>query len=263
MKCKVELLQGEQVDDLQYMGYEIIQKPAAKAFRFGVDAVLLSGFAGRRIRSGDTVVDLGTGTVIIPVLLGAYTEATVIHGIEIQEEMAEMASRSVIMNGLSENNRVNISCGDFCEIEKLLGSFCEKADVVTCNPPYVKFGGGIVNSIDSVVASRAIARHELKCTFDDVATAASFLLKQGGNFFLIHRPERLADIICSLREHKLEPKEIKFVFARESEKFGLPSLVLIRAAKGGNPKLKILPPFYIYDINEKYDASYEKMGRSI
>lgn len=263
MKIRVDLLQGEQVDDLQYEGFEIIQKPAANAFRFGVDAVLLAGFAGKGIHQGDSVVDLGTGTGIIPVLLGAYTEASIIRGIEIQEEMAEMASRSIKMNGLAENDRAAVIWGDLCKIETVLGSFNQRADAVTCNPPYIKLGGGVVNSGDSVGVSRAIARHELKCTFGDVAAAASFLLKPGGNLFLIHRPERLADILCGLREHKLEPKEIKFVFARESEKFGVPSLVLVRATKGGNPELKILPPFYIYDANEKYDASYEKMYNCI
>lgn len=234
---KVEVKETERIDDLHRNGYQIIQDP--KRFCFGVDAVLLSGFSCAK--KGEKVIDLGTGTGIIPILMEAKTDGEHFTGLEIQVESAEMAKRSVSLNDLGE--KIDIVCGDIKEADKLFkaGSF----DVVTSNPPYMNDGGGLKNDY----GPKAIARHELLCSLDDVAKAAAWLLRFGGRLYMVHRPHRLADIICTLREHRLEPKRLRFVQPYADKE---PNMVLIEASKGGKSMVKVMPPLIIY----KEDGTY-------
>ncbi len=223
--------EDERIDDLQRNGYQIIQKK--KGFCFGMDAVLLSGFA--RVREGENALDLGTGTGIIPILLEAKTEGQHFTGLEIQEEMAEMAGRSVALNGLE--SRVEIVRGDIKEASRLFGK--ASFDVVTSNPPYMNDSHGLKNPD----LPKAIARHEVLCTLEDVVREASLLLKPGGRFYMVHRPHRLAEIITVLKEHKLEPKRMKLVhpFADKDA-----NMVLLEAVRGGRSMMKVEAPVIVY-----------------
>lgn len=240
------LKSGERLDDLQRNGYQIIQNP--DKFCFGMDAVLLSGFAN--VRKGECVLDLGTGTGILPILLAAKTDGAHFTGLEIQEESADMAERSVALNGLQE--RVSIVRGDIKEASAVFGR--GSMSVVTSNPPYMIDAHGLQN--DNVY--KRIARHEVLCTFEDVARETAAVLKSGGRFYLVHRPFRLAQIITCLTAHGLEPKRMKFVHPFvESE----PNMVLIEARKGGNPRLTVEKPLIVYKAPGVYtDEIYEVYG---
>ena len=189
----------ECLDDLQN-GLFIIQKQ--NGFKFGVDAVLLSDFA-KDARS-DNTLDLCTGTGIIPILLSAKTKTENICGIEIQENIAEMAQRSVIYNNLG--GRVHIIQGDLKNAPDIYGRAV--FDKITCNPPYMKYGAGIKNDINT----KSVSRHEVLCSLDDVLRVSSCMLISKGRFFMIHRPSRLADIICGMRSYRIEPKRRKRLF---------------------------------------------------
>ena len=234
---KVEIKDYERVDDLHRNGYMLIQDP--KRFCFGVDAVLLSGFA--TAKKGDKVLDLGTGTGVIPILMSAKTKAEHFSALEIQPESAEMAKRSVMLNDLQD--KIDIIEGDIKKAAEIFkpSSF----DVITTNPPYMNFEGGIKNSYDP----KTIARHEVLCSLDDVASAAQRLLKFGGKFFMVHRPHRLTDIMCVLREHKLEPKRIRFVQPYADRE---PNMVLVEAVRSGKPMIKVMPTLVIYNSDGTY-----------
>lgn len=221
----------ERIDDLQRNGYRIIQKK--NGFCFGMDAVLLSGFA--RVKAGETAVDLGTGTGIIPILLEAKTEGRHFTGLEIQEEFAKMAARSVRLNGLED--RVEIVQGDIREASRLFGK--ASFDVVTSNPPYMNDSHGLKNPD----LPKAIARHEVLCTLEDVVREAAFLLKPGGRFYMVHRPHRLAEIISVLREYRLEPKRMKLVHPFVDKEA---NMVLIEAVRGGRSMMKVEAPVIVY-----------------
>ena len=226
-----ECREDERIDDLQRNGYRIIQKK--KGFCFGMDAVLLSGFA--RVKEGEVAVDLGTGTGIIPILLEAKTEGKHFTGLEIQEEVAEMASRSVALNGLQD--RVAIVRGDIKEASQLFGK--ASFDVVTSNPPYMNDQHGLKNPQEM----KAISRHEVLCTLDDVCREAAALLKPGGRFYMVHRPHRLAEIISALKEYKLEPKRMKMVHPFIDKDS---NMVLIEAVRGGRSMMKVEAPIIVY-----------------
>ena len=223
----VELKERERVDDLQRNGYRIIQR--TDGFCFGMDAVLLSGFA--MVKKGERALDLGTGTGIIPILLEAKTEGEHFSALEIQREVADMARRSVSLNGLEE--KIQIVEGDIREASQIFGA--ASFDVVTSNPPYMNDAHGLKNPD----LPKAIARHEVLCTLDDVVREASRVLKTGGRFYMVHRPHRLAEIITVLRGYKLEPKRMKMVhpFADRDA-----NMVLIEAVKGGGVFLKMEAP---------------------
>ena len=180
------VLPHERVDDLQRNGYGIIQDPGR--FCFGMDAVLLSGFA--KVKEGERVVDLGTGTGIIPILLEAKTAGAHFTGLEIQPESADMARRSVEYNGIGD--RVSIVTGDIKEASRIFGA--ASVDVVTTNPPYMIGQHGMVNDADA----KTIARHEVLCTLDDILRESARLLKPQGRFYMVHRPFRLAEIFCKM-----------------------------------------------------------------
>ena len=234
---KVEIKDYERVDDLHRNGYMLIQDP--KRFCFGIDAVLLSGFA--RAEKGSKVLDLGTGTGVIPILMEAKNEDAHFTALEIQEESAEMASRSVALNGLEE--KIDIVCGDIKEADKLFKA--ASFDVITTNPPYMNDGGGIKNDY----GPKTIARHEVLCSLDDIARVSSKLLKFGGKLFMVHRPHRLTDIMCTLRENKLEPKVIRFVHSYVDKE---PTMVLVEATRSGKPMVKVMPPLIVYGSDGKY-----------
>ncbi len=221
----------ERIDDLERNGYRIIQKKGG--FCFGMDAVLLSGFA--RVREGGAALDLGTGTGIIPILLEAKTEGRYFAGLEIQEEFAEMAARSVRLNGLE--GRVEIVRGDLREASRIFGR--ASFDVVTSNPPYMNDSHGLKNP----ELPKAIARHEVLCTLEDVCREAAALLKPGGSFFMVHRPHRLAEIISTLKAYKLEPKRMKLVHPFVDRDA---NMVLLEAVRGGRSMMKVEAPVIVY-----------------
>ena len=227
----IELKENERIDDLQRNQLKIIQNP--DKFCFGMDAVLLSGFA--RIRPGDRVLDLGTGTGIIPILLSAKTKASQLTGLEIQAESADMADRSVKLNDLQE--RVRIVQGDIREASAIFGAAA--FDDITCNPPYMIGSHGLKNPD----APKAIARHEILCTFEDVARETSRLLKPGGKVFLVHRPFRLAEIMETLMRYQLEPKRMQLVYPYVDKE---PNMVLLEAARGGKSRMTVEKPLIVY-----------------
>ena len=241
-----ELRPGERLDDLNRNGYKIIQNP--EKFCFGMDAVLLSGFA--KVKTGENALDLGTGTGIIPILLEAKTDGKHFTGLEIQEESADMARRSVSYNHLEE--KISIVQGDIKEADRLfaLASF----DVITSNPPYMTGNHGLVNP----QIPKAIARHEVLCTFDDVARQAARLLKPGGRFYLVHRPFRLAELIVTLSKYHLEPKRMKLVHPFADKE---PNMVLIEAIRGAKPRITVESPLIVYQKPGVYtDEIYSIYG---
>jgi len=221
----------ERIDDLQCNGYRILQKK--DGFCFGMDAVLLSGFA--RVQAGERALDLGTGTGIIPILLSAKTAGDSFTGLEIQDAFAEMAGRSVQLNGLAD--RVKIVQGDIREASRLFGK--ASFDVVTSNPPYMNDAHGLKNPD----LPKAIARHEVLCTLAELIRETALLLKPGGRFYLVHRPHRLVEIITVLREYKLEPKRMKLVHPFIDKEA---NMVLIEAFRGGGPMMKAEAPIIVY-----------------
>lgn len=256
----VQLLPGERIDELERNGYGIIQKE--KAFRFGMDAVLLSGFAS--VRAGELAMDLGTGTGIIPILLEAKTDGAQFFGIEIQKEMAEMARRSAALNGLCE--KVHILEGDIRalaagtlansgsegekaenaeEAAQLAGLLSGGFSVVTSNPPYMKAEHGLQNP----ELGKAVARHEVLCTFADVCAAAARLLRSGGRFYLVHRPRRLPELLAELSAARLSPKRLKLVHPSLEKEA---NMVLIEAVKDGKSGSRVEKPLIVFDANGAY-----------
>jgi len=232
-----KLLEHERIDDLQRNGYRIIQNP--EKFCFGMDAVLLTGFANAK--ETDRLLDLGTGTGIIPLLMEAKYGCRELIGLEIQEESADMASRSVALNDLTD--KIQIVTGDIKEADTLF----ERAsfDCITCNPPYMIGQHGLQNP----EGPKAIARHEVLCTFEDVARVTSRLLKPGGHFFLVHRPFRLPEIMTTLSQYKLEPKRMQLVYPFVDKE---PNMVLIEAVRGGNPRMTVEKPLIVYQSPGEY-----------
>lgn len=240
----INLKEDERIDDLEYKGLKLIQNK--KGFCFGVDAVLLSDYA-KGIKKGSTVVDIGTGTGIVAILLCAKTNLKKIYGIELQKEVANIAQRNVELNGLDDKMEViNINIKDvFSKLEK------NKIDVIVTNPPYKKHDTGVKN-LDT---RQLISRHEVECTLEDIIKNASLLLKDLGEFYMVHRAERIVDIFVTLRKYKLEPKNIRFVHSKIGEK---PNLVLVKAVKCAKEFLKIDKPLVIYGEDGNYtDEIYE------
>ena len=233
---KFELKDRERLDDLEISGLHIIQSP--DKFCFGMDAVLLSGFA--YAKKGHRVIDLGTGTGILPLLLWAKTEGEHFTGLEIQEESADMARRSVAGNNIAN---IEIVDGDIKSADKLFKR--QSFDVVTSNPPYMINEHGITNPD----APKQIARHEILCTLEDVVKAAAYLLKSNGKFFMVHRPFRLPEVFENLRKYRLEPKRMRLVYPQIDKE---PNMVLVEAVKYGKPRLTVEKPLIVYDKDMKY-----------
>lgn len=227
------LKQGERLDDLQLSGYMIIQDPAR--FCFGVDAVLLTDFV--RVKPGERVLDLGTGTGVIPILLEAKTRGKHFAGLEIQEESADMARRSVAYNHLQE--KVDIVTGDMKEASEIFKT--ASFDVITTNPPYMLDHHGLKNAADA----RTIARHEVLCSLEDILRESAKILPESkGRFYMIHKPFRLAEILCKMCQYKIEPKRIQFVHPYVDKE---PAMVLIEGIKGGKSRVTVEPPIIMYE----------------
>lgn len=236
---------GERLDDLQCKGYQIIQDP--KRFCFGVDAVFLSHFV--KAKAGSRVLDLGTGTGVIPILLTAHTEAAHITGLEIQEASAEMADRSVQLNHLED--RIEIIQGDIKEAAGLFPA--ASFDVITSNPPYMTERHGLENEYEP----KNIARHEVLCSLEDVVRAAAYLVRPGGSFFLIHKPFRLAEIFSVLMQYKMEPKRMRMVHPYVEKE---PNMVMIEAVRGGKSRITVEPPLVVYREKGVYTEEIERLS---
>lgn len=243
---EAELREGERLDELHRNGYVIIQNP--QKFCFGMDGVLLSGFA--KVKEGEKALDLGTGTGIIPILLEAKTEGRDFTALEIQEESADMAKRSVLYNHLED--KIKVVCGDIKEASALFGA--ASFDVVTTNPPYMNDKHGLKNPD----LPKAIARHEVMCTLEDVIREAAKVLKVNGRFYMVHRPFRLVEIINTLSKYKLETKRMRLVHPYIDKE---PNMVLLEAVKGGKSMIKIEKPLIVYkEPNVYHDEIYDIYG---
>lgn len=242
----IKLYEGERIDELHRNGYQIIQNK--DGFCFGMDAVLLSGYAA--VRKGETVLDMGTGTGIIPILLEAKTEGRHFTGLEIQPQSVDMARRSVALNHLE--NKIEIVEGDIKTASSLFGKAV--FDVITTNPPYMNENHGLLNP----QLPRAIARHEILCSLEDIVREASLMLKPGGRFYMVHRPRRLIEIIGMLSSYRLEVKRLKPVYPSADKEA---NMILLEAVRGGKPLLKLEKPIIVYKAPGVYsDEIYDIYG---
>lgn len=256
---KIKLNENERIDDLQIKNMKIIQNK--DGFCFGIDSVLLSDFS-KEIKNGSRVVDLGTGTGILGILLCAKTNLKEIIGIEIQEEVADMAQRSIYLNNLENRFKIlNLNIKEIInknKINKKINLEKNSFDYVITNPPYKKINTGKINENEK----KLISRHELTANLNDFIETSNFLLKDKGTLFMVHRPDRLVDILERMRKEKIEPKKIRFVYPRINEE---PNLVLIKGVKNAKPFLKIDKPLYVYDEKGNYTKEileiYKKIGR--
>ena len=244
MNYNILINKHERIDDLHRKGYKIIQN--SKSFCFGIDAVILSNFVN--LKKNQTLIDLGTGTGIIPILVEARTNGKYFIGIDIQKEIVEMAKRSINLNKLSHKILI-----EECDIKNAYNNYKNQHfDVVTSNPPYMKNNIGFKNKF----TPKAIARHEILCNIDDVISNASKLLKTGGKFYMVHRPNRLSDIIITLTKYNLEPKKIRFVHSYKTDE---PFIILIESIKDAKSSVKILPPLIVYNNNGKFTEELYKI----
>lgn len=240
------LLPGERIDELQRNGYRIIQNP--ERFCFGMDAVLLSGFA--RAKKQERCLDLGCGNGIIPILMEAKTEGMHFSGLEIQPESADMARRSVALNGLQD--RIDIVEGDIKDASKIFGA--SSFHVVTTNPPYMTAQHGLTNLYEA----KTIARHEVLCNLDDIIRESARLLMPGGRFYMVHRPFRLAEIISLMVQYRIEPKRMRLVYPYVDRE---PNMVLIEGLRGGKSRMTVEKPLIVYKEPGKYtDEIYDVYG---
>ncbi|MGB5823489.1 MAG: tRNA1(Val) (adenine(37)-N6)-methyltransferase [Proteocatella sp.] len=243
----MKIKNDESIEDLQLNGYKIIQ--SNDGFKFGIDAVLIANFC--RLKNGEVGVDLGTGTGIIPIIIAAKSNASKIYGIEIQEEVADMASRSVELNDLT--SKIEIIHDDIKNKSQLFAK--ASMDFVVSNPPYFQ-----TNTLQSENVKKHISRHEVKCNLSDIIETASYLLKPNKPFFMIHRPDRLVDLIEIARLSKMEPKEIRFVHPNTAK---APNLVMIKYVKSGNKGIKMLAPLYVYNEDGVYSDEINRIYSSI
>lgn len=272
------LLPGERMDDIGFGGLCLIQEPSS--FCYGIDAVLLADFASHYVKASDWVCDLGTGTGVIPLILSRKTDAECLVGVEIQKDSAERAVRNVMRNQLS--HRIEIVCADVAHVGKTNGSedsdstsstrsdlnseldlkseipadFLQQSafDLVVSNPPYMRRGSGLLNSVDA----KTVARHETAAELSNFIRTAAYLLKERGSLCMIHRPNRLVDLFVLCRENGLEPKELQMICPRADRE---PNLALVRCGKGGRPDLKVLESLWVYDSSgnrtERVQQMYE------
>ena len=247
MTEELELKENERIDDLQYKGLKVIQNN--KGFCFGIDSVILSDFA-KNIKDNSRVVDLGTGSGVIGLLLCKKTKLKEIIGIEIQKDVANMAKRSIRLNNLENMFQiVNENINDIF-VQGILNK--KQYDVVVMNPPYKEVGTGKQNE-DEV---KLISRHEIKAKLSDFIATASNLLKDKGEVYIVHKPERTIDIMQKMRENKIEPKEMKIVYPYKNAEA---SLILIKGVKGGKKFFKIMEPLYIYENNGEYTEQIKQI----
>lgn len=247
---RVYLGETERIDDLLTKNLKIIQ--SNEVFSFSMDAVLLSHFVSLPVQKGK-IIDLCTGNGVIPLLLSTRTKG-VIHGVEIQDRLADMAKRNVELNHVMD--RIHIYHDDVKEASKYLipGSY----DVLTCNPPYLPLQRGMHNANDHF----SIARHEIKLTLEEMIQVSAKLVRTGGKVAYVHRPSRLVDLMMYMRKYKIEPKRIRFVYPKKNVES---NMVLIEGIRDGKPDVKLLPPLIVYEENgeycqEIYEIYYKKIG---
>ena len=240
----IDLKPDERLDDLQRNGYKLIQN--TKIFCFGMDAVLLCAFS--KINEGDTVLDMGTGNGVIPILLKGRTEGKHFTGLEIQDINIDMARRSVAYNGIEAD--VEIVQGDIKEASKIFGG--ASFDVVTTNPPYMNENHGLQNP----ESHKAIARHEILCTLEDVIREGAKVLKPGGRFYMVHRPQRLTEIIELMKQYRVEPKRLRMVHPFVNKDA---NMVLIEGVRGAKPMIKVEPPLIIYEETGVYTREVREL----
>ena len=238
------LKEGERLDDLQVKGYEIIQHPGR--FCFGMDAVLLSSFA--KVKRRERALDLGCGTGILPILLEAKNEGSYYAGLEIQEESADMARRSICHNRLE--NKIEIITGDIKEAAKIFGA--ASFEVITSNPPYMIEEHGLKNEMDT----QYIARHEVLCTLEDILRESAKILKPKGRFYMVHRPFRLAEILAGMNRHGIEPKRMRLVYPYVDKE---PNMVLVEGMRGARPRMTVEPPLVVYEKDGSYTRELLRM----
>ena len=238
----------ESIEEIGFGGLKLIQ--SSEGFRFGIDAVLLADFAAGVYPAADSIVDLGTGNGVIPLILSHKTNARSITGIDLQAKAIELAGRSCELNGLSERIRF-IQC-DVAKLQMEEPDLRGTADAVVSNPPYIARGAGLTNAGDS----KFLSRQETTAGVDEFTAAAAFLLRERGHFFLVHRPSRLVDLFYYCRKHGLEPKKIRFVAPRQGAK---PNIVLLHCVKGGGRELDFEEELYVYDEEGKYTAQIMKI----
>ncbi|MBQ8084993.1 MAG: tRNA1(Val) (adenine(37)-N6)-methyltransferase [Lachnospiraceae bacterium] len=236
--------EDERLDDLQCKGYQLIQKP--EGFCFGVDAVLLSDFV--KIKPGQNVLDLCTGSGVIPILLAAKTSAGHLTGLELQEDYADMATRSVRYNHLED--KIDILCGDVKEGKKLFQPASIQVEKV--NPPNMTDNHGLKN----VYEPKTIARHEVALSLEDVISLASYVLPESGNFFMIHKPFRLAEIFCRMREYHIEPKRMRLIHPYVDKE---PTMVMIQGTKGGRQRITVEAPLIVYSEPQVYSEEIHRI----
>jgi tRNA1Val (adenine37-N6)-methyltransferase len=240
------LLPGERIDETGFSNLRLIQKP--DEFCYGVDAVILADFASKK--KAAKMVDLGTGTGIVPIILSHKTNAEFIYGIEYQKDSFDRAVRNIELNGLENRlGFINANVAEFGELK-------EWADAVTTNPPYMVSNGAITNDN----TAKTIARHETVGNLDDFVSCAAGILKNRGNFYIVHRPSRLVDIFTACRKYRLEPKEIRFVAPRKGER---PNIVLVHCVKNGGAELKILEDLYVYEEPGVYSEEIQRIYERI
>ena len=246
---EINLKENERIDDLEFKNLKIIQNK--DGFCFGMDSVLLSDFA-KEIKKNSSIADLGTGTGILAILLSGKTQDTQIVGVEIQKEVAEMANRSILLNNLE--NRIQIICEDIKNLKAKYeqGSF----DAIVTNPPYKKVGTGKINKKDKKI----ISRHEITANLEDFISISNYLLKDHGSIYMVHRPERIADIFVLLRKYKLEPKVLKIVYPTLEKSS---NLILIKAVKHSKPFLKVEKPLIVYTNEGNYTDEILKIYNKI
>ena len=234
----IEINENERIDDLEYKGLKIIQN--TEGFCFGIDAVLLSDFA-KEIKNNSKVLDLGTGTGILSILLAGKTNLKKVYGIEIQEQVSDMANRSVKLNDLED--RIEIINKNIKDLETIFEK--NYFDAIVTNPPYKKINTGEKNEKEN----KLISRHEITASLEDFIKIAKDLLKDKGEIYMVHRPERLVDILELMRKYRIEPKLLKMVCPNKNKE---PNLVLIKGVKNAKPFLKIEKNLYVYDTENKY-----------
>lgn len=234
----IEIMDDERLDDLNCKNLKILQKK--DGFCFGMDSVLIANFA-KISRKNAIVADLGTGTGIISILVAGKQSLEKVYAVEIQEDLVDMAKRSVKYNDLED--KIDVINADIVGISR--GKFNKRFDYVISNPPYKKLNTGLINDNQK----KLISRHEVKCTLKDVVYEASKLLKDNGDFYMVHRPDRLCDIFNVMRENKVEPKKIQLVYPHIEDEA---NLVLIKGVKCGKPSLKVLKPLIVYNEKNEY-----------
>lgn len=245
----MKIFDDERIDDLEFKGLKIIQSPSC--FCFGIDAVLLSDFA-KEIKKNSVVADLCSGNGIVSILLSSKCEASKFYAVEIQQNIANMAARSIELNHLQD--KIEVLNTDL----KLLPDTFENGtfDSIVCNPPYMKANSGLINDCEEKI----IARHEIMCSLEDVISVSAKLLKNSGTFYMVHRPDRLVDIISLLRKYRLEPKVLQLVqpFADKA-----PNLLLIKAVKNAKAFLKMSKSLVVYNSDGSYTEDILKIYNKI